>query len=202
MTAQQKKTDSVKEEPSAKVKQELTKDPATHFKPTPSPLEVHWYAIYTRPRAEKQVADRLDEQGIHVYLPLQKKLRQWSDRKKWVETPLFSSYLFVKIDRRDYDRVLHTNGVVKYITFEGRAVPIPQNQIDNLRIVVDSNADVETTWETRRKGEKVRVNGGPLKGLEGVLISDGGRKKVLVQIDRLDQNLVVEVPLGLIEAAR
>ncbi len=184
--------------PNGSVKQEQ----ADHNYPPPSPPDVHWYAIYTNPRAEKRVAERLEEKGIHVYLPLQKKLRQWSDRRKWVETPLFSSYIFVRIDRRDYDRVLQTNGVVKYITFEGRAVPIPQNQIDNLRIVVDSNADVETTWETRRKGEKVRVNGGPLKGLEGVLISDGGRKKVLVQVDRLDQNLVVEVPLGLIEIVR
>ena len=162
---------------------------------------VFWYAIYTRPRAEKQVAERLREKGIFVYLPLQKKLRQWSDRKKWVETPLFSSYLFVKISRKSYDEVLKTNGVVKYITFEGKAATIPQDQIDNLRIVVDSNADVETTWETRKRGEKVRVNGGALKGLTGILISDGGRKKVLVQVDRIDQNLVVEVPLGLIEKA-
>jgi transcriptional antiterminator RfaH len=164
-----------------------------------SGLPVHWYAIYTRPRAEKQVNDRLQEKGIHSYLPLQKKLRQWSDRKKWVETPLFSSYIFVKIDRSAYDEVLKTDGVVKYISFEGKAATIPPEQIDNLRIIVDSNADVETDWETRRRGDKVRVNGGVLKGLTGELISDGARRKVLVRVDRLDQNLVVEVPLGLIE---
>ena len=65
--------------------------------------------------------------------------------------------------------------------------------------MVDSDADVETVWERRKKGDRVRVNGGQLRGLEGILISDGGRKKVLVQIDRLDQNLVVEVPLGLVD---
>lgn len=165
----------------------------------PRTLPVHWYAVYTRPRAEKQVNERLQEKGIHSYLPLQKKLRQWSDRKKWVETPLFSSYIFVKIDRSDYDEVLKTDGVVKYISFEGKAASIPQDQIDNLRIIVDSNAEVETNWETRRRGDKVRVNGGVLKGLTGELISDGARKKVLVRIDSLDQNLVVEVPLGLVE---
>ena len=162
----------------------------------------YWYAIYTRPRAEKQVAERLQEKGIHAYLPLQKKLRIWSDRKKWVETPLFSSYVFVKISRKFYDEVLKTHGVVKYITFEGKAATIPQQQIDNLKIVVDSNAEVETSWERYKKGEKVRVNGGALKGLEGELISDGGRKKVLVRIDSLEQNLTVEVPLGLIEKAQ
>lgn len=159
----------------------------------------YWYAIYTRPRAEKLVFERLREKGIDTYLPLQKKIKQWSDRKKVVETPLFSSYVFVYVDRSDYDNVLKTHGVVKYITFEGKAATIPSKQIDNLRIIIDSDAEVETIWEVRKKGEKVRVNGGPLHGLEGVLISDGGKKRVMVQVDRLDQNLVVEVPLALIE---
>jgi len=163
------------------------------------PAKKAWYAIYTYPRAEKQVAERLQEKGIHAYLPLQKKLRIWSDRKKWIETPLFSSYVFVYIDRSEYDHVLQTHAVVRYISFEGKAATIPQDQIDNLRIIVDSNAEVETGWERYKRGEKVRVNGGALKGLEGELISDGGRRKVLVRIDSLDQNLTVEVPLGLVE---
>ena len=116
-----------------------------------------------------------------------------------VETPLFSSYVFVNVNRSLYDEVLRTHGVVKYITFEGKAATIPSSQIDNLRIIIDSDADVETTWEKRKKGEKVRVNGGPLNGLEGILISEGNKKKVMVQVDRLDQNLVIEVPLAFIE---
>ncbi|MFC2079903.1 UpxY family transcription antiterminator [Bacteroidota bacterium] len=159
----------------------------------------HWYAIYTRPRAEKQVNERLQEKGIHTFLPLQKKLRQWSDRKKWVEVPLFSSYIFVKIKRSSYDEVLRTDGVVKYISFEGKAATIPQDQIDNLKIIVDSNAEIETGVQSGEKGDMVRVKAGPLEGLRGVLISDGGRKKVLVQVDRLDQNIVLEVHMGLIE---
>lgn len=162
----------------------------------------YWYAIYTRPRAEKQVYNRLQEQGIEAYLPMQKKMRQWSDRKKLVEMPLFSSYIFVHVNRHLYDDVLKTHGVVKYITFEGKAASIPTDQIDNLRIIVDSNAEVETSWQKYTKGDMVKVNGGALKGLTGILISDGGRKKVLVQVDRLDQNLVVEVPLGLVERVR
>lgn len=165
-------------------------------------LTKHWYAIYTNPRAEKQVFQRLQDKGIDAYLPLQKKIRQWSDRKKVIEMPLLSSYCFVHIDRHDYDEVLKTHGVVKYITFEGKAAAIPNNQIDNLRIIIDSNADVETTWKTFNKGEKVRVNGGALKGLEGVLISDGERRKVLVRIERIDQNLIVEVPRGLLELVK
>ena len=159
-----------------------------------------WYAIYTRPRFEKQVAQRLEEQQIEAYLPLVKTMRQWSDRKKLVEVPLFNSYVFVHIDRSQYDLVLQAHGVVKYISFEGKAVPIPTNQIDNLKIIANSNEDVETTWERRRKGDRVKVIAGSLKGLIGELITDGDRKKVLVRIDSLEQNLTVQVHSSLIES--
>ena len=162
-------------------------------------LNPKWYAVYTRPRFEKQVLKGLLDQGIEAYLPLIKTMRQWSDRKKMVEIPLFSSYVFVNIDRRFYDQVLQTHGVVKYITFEGKAATIPPDQIDNLKIIVNSNEKVETTWETRRKGDKVIVTAGSLKGLRGELITDGNRKKVLVRIDSIDQNLTVEVHPSLID---
>jgi len=162
-------------------------------------LTPKWYAVYTRPRFEKQVFERLTEQGIEAYLPLVKTLRQWSDRKKMVEIPLFSSYVFVHIDRRQYDPVLRTSGVVKYVTFEGKAATIPPDQIDNLKIIVNSNEKVETTWEKRQKGDKVIVTAGTLKGLRGELITDGGRRKVLVRIEGIDQNLTVEIHPSLIE---
>jgi len=165
-------------------------------------LETKWYAVYTRPRFEKQVLKGLLDQGIEGYLPLIKTMRQWSDRKKMVEIPLFSSYVFVHIDRSSYDQVLQTFGVVKYITFEGKAATIPANQIDNLKIIVDSNEKVETTWETRHKGDQVMVTAGSLKGLRGELITEGDRKKVLVRIQGIDQNLTIEVHSSLIETIR
>ena len=165
-------------------------------------LETKWYAVYTRPRFEKQVLKGLLDQGIEGYLPLVKTMRQWSDRKKMVEVPLFSSYVFVHINRSSYDQVLQTHGVVKYITFEGKAATIPDNQIDNLKIIVDSNEKVESTWETRRKGDQVVVTAGSLKGLRGELITEGDRKKVLVRIQGIDQNLTVEVHSSLIETIK
>ena len=163
---------------------------------------INWYAVYTRPRFEKRVLKSLQEQGIEAYLPLIKTMRQWSDRKKMVEVPLFSSYVFVHITRSHYDQVLQTHGVVKYITFEGKAATIPSNQIDNLKIIIDSNEKVETTWVTRRKGDHVVVTAGSLKGLMGELITEGNRKKVLVRIQGIDQNLTVEVHSSLIEPVR
>jgi len=129
-------------------------------------------------------------------------MRQWSDRKKMVEIPLFSSYVFVNIERKHYDQVLQTFGAVKYITFEGKAATIPPEQIDQLKIIVNSNEKIETTWDTRRKGDRVMVTSGSLKGLKGELITAGDRKKVLVRIDGIDQNLTVEVHPSLIEAIR
>ena len=161
-----------------------------------------WYAVYTKARFEKRVQEKLKEQGIEAYLPLIKTMRQWSDRKKMVEIPLFSSYVFVRIDRRFYDQVLQTHGVVKYVTFEGKAAAIPPEQIDSLKIIVNSNEKVETTWEKRKKGDRVVVTAGSLKGLKGELITEGDRKKVLVRIDGINQNLTIEVHSSLIEAIR
>jgi transcription antitermination factor NusG len=181
---------------------DTTREGYTVVKEKDKELETKWYAVYTRPRFEKQVLKGLIDQGIEGYLPLIKTMRQWSDRKKMVEVPLFSSYVFVHIDRSFYDQVLQTHGVVKYITFEGKAATIPSDQIDNLKIIVDSNEKVETTWEIRRKGDNVIVTAGSLKGLKGELITEGDRKKVMVRIEGIDQNLTVEVHSSLIETIR
>ena len=89
-----------------------------------------WHVIYTRSRAEKKVQLELILKDIENYLPIQKKLRQWKDRKKWVEMPLMSGYCFVHITRKEYDLVLQTNNVVSYVRFEGKAATIPDSQID------------------------------------------------------------------------
>jgi transcription antitermination factor NusG len=92
-----------------------------------------WYALYTNPRSEKRAHAELISKGIDSYLPLQRTLKQWSDRKKWVEEPLFRSYLFVYIPQNQYFEVLNTPGVVRYVTFEGKAVPIPPKQIEAIK---------------------------------------------------------------------
>src|SRR4030042_2560830 len=102
----------------------------------------HWYALYTHSRAEKKVAEELERQGIEHYLPLYKTLRQWSDRKKKVELPLIRSYLFVKIREKKSYPVLQTPGVMRIVSFSGRPVPIPDWQIENLRIVLGAQVTI------------------------------------------------------------
>ncbi len=155
--------------------------------------EEKWYALYTRPRAEKLVFRRLIEIGIETFLPLQKTLRQWSDRKKTVEKPLIPSYIFVKTKSKYFPNVYHTEGVVSFVRFEGKPVCVTQREIDNLRILVDSNADIELSDEKFEKGEYVKVTTGALNGLTGELISSGDKKKVLVRIESLDKNIVVTI---------
>jgi len=156
--------------------------------------EEKWYAIYTRPRAEKLVYQRLIEVNIETFLPLQKTYRKWSDRKKLVEKPLLSSYVFVKTNPKGFPVVFKTMGVVKFVTFEGQPVSIPQKQIDNLRLLINSDAEIEVSSEKFAPGDNVEVINGSLVGLTGELIKIGNHNRVIVRIDKLDQNLILKIP--------
>jgi transcription antitermination factor NusG len=164
--------------------------------PKKGPADIpRWYAIYTHPRAEKLVFSRLEETDIETFLPLMKTYRQWSDRKKMIEKPLISSYLFVKVKKKQFPKVYTMTGVVKFISFEGQPVPIPQKQIDNLKLIINSDAEIEVSGEAFAKGDNVEVITGSLTGLTGELIRIGGKKRVIVRIDRLDQNIIVTIPV-------
>lgn len=153
-----------------------------------------WYAAYTKPRNEKKVYDRLVEKGIETFLPLQKKLKQWSDRKKWVEEPLFRSYIFVHIDIKEYYNVLNTPGVVRYITFGGKASPIPEKQIDQVKQLLVQDLEIETLDETLEPGTLVEIKFGGLMGIEGELVQHCGKNKVIVRIEHVSHSLLVTLP--------
>lgn len=157
-------------------------------------VQKNWFVIYTRPRFERKVFEQLVEQGIEAFLPTQKTIRQWSDRRKVVEVPLFNSYVFVHITNKEYFNVLQVFGVVKFITFEGKAVVVPQKQIDALLLLTNTEADIETSCTDYKVGQKVEVVVGALKGLCGELIKVGTKNRVLVRIDHLEQNLLVKIP--------
>lgn len=154
-----------------------------------------WYVIYTRSRAEKKVEAELLAQKIECFLPLQKKLRQWKDRKKWVETPLISGYCFVHITRLDYDKVLQTNHVVCYVTFEGKAAVIPDLQITFLRqMLLQYDFDVSISQETFKLGKKVEIIEGTLVGMQGELTESRGKHKFALRVEKLETSFIVEVP--------
>jgi len=152
-----------------------------------------WYAIYTNSRAEKRVSDRIKEMGIETFLPLQKTLRQWSDRKKVIEKPLISSYVFVRAIPKEFFSIRTTDGVVKFIMIQGKPVPIPEAQIINLRILCGSDAEVTLSNDVYAKGDKVEVTVGSLTGLRGELIRVGRKHKVVIRIIQPGMNLTIDI---------
>ena len=157
---------------------------------------MNWYAVYTHPRAEKKIHSELLKKGIDAYLPLQRTLKLWSDRKKWVEEPLFKSYIFVKISESQYFEVLNTPGVVRFITFEGKAVPVPEQQIEAIRYYLSDEVQPAEFMEKLAPGQIVEVMKGPLRGLRGEMVEVSGRHKVKVEISAIGQSIIVTIPLS------
>lgn len=161
----------------------------------------HWYPIYTLPRSEKKTAEALKKQGIEVYLPLLKTLKQWSDRKKWVEEPIFKSYVFVRISNKEYDKVLQTYSVVRFIYFSGQAAFIPQAQMDILQNYLSDNYAPEITSEKLAKGQRVKIISGNLKGYEGEMVSWHQQQRLILRIDALGQSLLLKIHAKDVEVA-
>jgi transcription antitermination factor NusG len=155
-----------------------------------------WYAIYTRPRWEKKVSAQLDEKEIENYLPLIKTLKIWSDRKKWVQEPLFKSYLFVHVNKHEYIPALQTPGVVKYVSFEKRAVAIPPLQIEAVKAFIESGEEFTAEIPDIKIGDRVVIVRGSLNGLEGILIKYQKKNRVRVIIDGIQQSLHLNLPLS------
>lgn len=172
-----------------------------------SPLErnsrLRWYALYTRSRYEKKARDLLVESGVEAYLPLVKKWRIWSDRKKLVEMPLLPSYLFVRTDVSNYLTyydILNTPGVVRFITFEGKAVAIPDIQISALQRLNSEGVDMECMEASPDPGTPVKVVQGPMKGYQGEVVSVGKNKKLVLRLDVIDKCITLNIPLAMVEA--
>lgn len=158
--------------------------------------EFNWYAIYTRSKGEKVAAKLLKDQGFEVYLPLERKLRQWSDRKKWVEVPYINSYVFVKVSEKEYYNVLNTQNVVRYVTFEGKAASIPDWQIEAMKKFISSDTPVTFSAHRFKKGEIVQIESGILMGQQGEVVRDtDGKKKIIIRIGKMGVSMLVHVDL-------
>src|SRR5439155_7074937 len=167
---------------------------------TSSPVPVtevdrsHWYAVQTRARHEKVVSERLQEQGLTTFLPMISEVHRWSDRRKTVELPLFSCYVFVKMAPRNEERVrVHrVNGVFGIIGVRGEGTPIPDEQIQAVRTLISE----QLTWSFHpflKIGQRVRIRGGSMDGVEGVLVARNGDRTLVVSIDAIQRSLAVRI---------
>ncbi|WP_426671954.1 UpxY family transcription antiterminator [Mucilaginibacter sp. McL0603] len=157
-----------------------------------------WYPVYTNPRAEKKAQEALLNKGIEAYLPLRHQLKQWSDRKKWVEEPLLKSYLFVRIAEREQADVLMTRGVARFIYFGSKIAAMPDRQIDDLKLLMSSSLELEITEEDLLPGEKIMLKAGPLKGMTGEIISYRSQKQLALRLESLGCSVIIHVAASLI----
>jgi len=151
-----------------------------------------WYAIYTKPRHEKKAAELLKDKKFEVYLPLIKKVRQWKDRKKKIDTPLFNSYLFVNFNYQNRFDVLGTHGIVKIINFSGEPAIVPEWQIESLRRMLDFPETVKIEHYIR-PGEIVEITDGPMRGMRGTVTTKKGSRRIVLSIDGIYQTISVQI---------
>ena len=130
----------------------------------------YWYAVHTRPRWEKKVAALLDSAAIHHYCPLNKVMRQWSDRKKVVQEPLFKGYVFVLLSDEDRVKALQINGVVNFVHWLGKPAKIPHSEIDTIRHFLNEFDNVKVVETGLQVNKTVKVKQGLLMNYKGILI--------------------------------
>ena len=151
-----------------------------------------WIAVYTKPRHEKTVEKELQKKEFEVYLPLLKQRQKWSDRKKWVEFPLFRSYIFVKTEIKNALFVLQTLGVVKVVKFGGEVAVIQNDSIQAIKLMIEGGYMPEAT-DYFVKGDPVEVKDGPLKGLVGEVIRVDNHDRLLVRVDAIQHSVSVQI---------
>ncbi|RZK42880.1 MAG: UpxY family transcription antiterminator [Pedobacter sp.] len=161
-----------------------------------------WYPIYTRSRAEKKTKTELEKKGIKVYLPLKKVEKQWSDRKKIVEEPLFKSYVFVYISAKQFADVLMTAGVSRFIYFSSVIAIIPGKQIEDLKLLLTVGTDLEVSDADLTAGEKVLIKAGPFKGILAELLSLENKKRIVLRLQNLGYSITINTSLAYVERIR
>jgi transcription antitermination factor NusG len=159
--------------------------------------EKNWYAIFTKPRSEKKVHQRMIENDIEAFLPLVKTVRQWSDRKKTLEVPLIPSYIFVCLPEKDLYKTLPIQGTVSVLKHLGKPARIREVEIDNLRILSNNSESHNISQGIRvSKGDDVEVTNGPFMGLIATCVNEGKNHRVVVNIDSLGSSFNVNIPLS------
>jgi transcriptional antiterminator RfaH len=149
-----------------------------------------WYPVYTHARAEKKAQEALINKGILTYLPLHRQLKQWSDRKKWVEEPFIKSYVFVNIAEHEQAEVLMTKGISRFLYFSGKPAAMPNRQINELKLLMASSVELEITEENLQPGEK---------GMTGEVVSYRSQKQLVLRLESIGCSVIVHVAASYIE---
>ncbi|HEX5411676.1 MAG TPA: UpxY family transcription antiterminator [Terriglobia bacterium] len=151
-----------------------------------------WFALYTRHRHERAVADFLDKEGVEVFVPLYNARHRWKDRVKQLSLPLFPNYVFVFSGADERISILRTPGVYDFVRLAGRPSPIPNDEIAAVRKTMDNGLAVDP-HPFLNIGDRVRGKSGPLKGVEGILVRKSGHCHLVLSVELLGRSVAVEV---------
>ncbi|MBK6732386.1 MAG: UpxY family transcription antiterminator [Bacteroidetes bacterium] len=164
--------------------------------------EKKWYVLYVKSRTEKKVLERMEKFQYEVFLPLIKTMRQWSDRRKQVLVPLFNGYMFAHISPDDFTGIRMIEGVVNFVSVEGKYATIRNEQIETIRTFIETGYHMESVAGDFAPGEKVKITFGPLKDCEGELLDVQNEKHFIVRIDAINQILKVSVPANYLQKVK
>jgi len=158
-----------------------------------------WYAVWTRSRHEQVEREQLEQKGLEAFLPTIKRWSRWKDRKKQVDWPLFPGYCFARFNGQERLPVLKCAGVVNIVSFDGDIAPIPEQEIESIRRLVESDLQFDPC-PLIREGMMVEVTHGPLKGVFGRLIRKGTHARLILAVDLIGQAVSVEVDASDVKA--
>jgi len=162
-----------------------------------SPLCVEqepWYAVRTKSRHEKVVCKQLEADGLEVYLPSVQQSRQWSDRTKVIDSPLFPGYVFLRVPHLPSMKVqvLRKVGVIGFVGSERGATSIPDSELNSVRLLL-MNRIPHASHPYLKVGQRIRVTDGVLRGVEGVLVGLGSRNGLVVSIDLIERSVIIQL---------
>lgn len=163
--------------------------------------EKKWYAVYTKPRWEKKINTVLAKKGIESWCPLQRVQRQWSDRKKTIEDPLFKSYVFVRISEQERLRVLQTDGILNFVFYLSKPAVIRDSEIDAIKSFLLQKDAVLTVHalDSFDKDTRIKIKHGVFSEHTGTVLRTSGKKKVYVSLESLGQVIMIEFPIDHLE---
>jgi transcription termination/antitermination protein NusG len=157
-------------------------------------MEKYWFVYYTRSRQEKKIDTLLKQRGFESFLPMQKVMRQWSDRKKKVEMPLFNSYLFVRTTIDQIPAILQTPGIAWNIRHNNQPAVLREEELRVIQRFIESGLLLEAATDTNfATGDHVKVVDGPLRGMQGTLVRTPEGEKFSIVLESIQQNIMVTV---------
>ena len=155
-------------------------------------MSASWFAIWTRSRHEHVVREQLERKHFDAFLPTITKWSRWKDRKKKIDWPLFPGYCFARFDQEEALSILKCTGVVNIVSVEGKPAPIPDHEIEGIRLLLESHLQYDPC-PLIREGMMVEVTHGALKGVVGRLVRKGAHARLILSVDLIGQGVSVEV---------